>query len=131
LKLLNKYDIGPKFISYKNGKLKYYYVYGIPIKEKFNRKIGLEVLKQCYKIDKLGIDKFEMHHPLKHILIGKKIVMIDFERCKFSEKPKNVTQFCQFLSQKLNKKIPVVLLKEYKKDYSLKNLKKLINYFKL
>ena len=40
-----------------------------------------------------------MHHPVKHIIIGKnrKPVLIDFERCRKTEKPKNVTQFCQFL----------------------------------
>lgn len=131
LKVLNKYGIGPKFISYSSGKLKYYYVSGVQISEKFNRKIGLEVLKQCYKMDKLGIDKFEMHHPLKHVLIGEKVVMIDFERCKYSKHPKNVTQFCQFLAHKLKIKFPIPLLKKYKEDYSLKNFKKLVNYFRL
>lgn len=131
LKLLNKHDIGPKFISYSKGKMKYYYVPGVPISEKFNRKIALEVLKQCYKMDKLGIDKFEMHHPLKHVLIGRKIVMIDFERCKYSLKPKNVTAFSQFIANKFKIKVPKKLLQEYKDDYSLKNFKKLVSYFKL
>ena len=54
---------------------------------------------QCKVLDDLGINKEEMHHPVKHILIGKKdIVMIDFERCSFSEKVKNVTQFIQFIT---------------------------------
>ncbi|MEK6857590.1 MAG: hypothetical protein AABX39_03305, partial [Nanoarchaeota archaeon] len=35
--------------------------------------------------------------PLKHILIGKTVVMIDFERCHFTEDPKNSRQFMQFL----------------------------------
>jgi len=49
------------------------------------------------------VNKFEMHHPTKHILIKagkpsrKTVVMIDFERCRWTEKPKNVTQFVQFL----------------------------------
>lgn len=131
LKLLNNIGIGPKFISYKNGKLKYYYVPGVEISKKFNNKIALGVFKQCYKIDKLGIDKFEMHHPLKHVLIGKKIVMIDFEKCKFSKNPKNVTGFSQFVSRKLCVKNPVKLLRDYKKNYSLESFKKIISYFKL
>jgi predicted Ser/Thr protein kinase len=38
-----------------------------------------------------------MHHPLKHIIVGRKPVLIDFERCHDTDKPKNVTQFLMFL----------------------------------
>ena len=131
LKLLNKFNIGPKFISYNDSKMKYFYVSGVPISSKFDKRIALNVLKQSYKMDKLGIDKFEMHHPWKHVLVGKKIVMIDFERCKFSKSPKNVTGFCQFISKQFGVKVPKKLLKDYKSDYSLKNFKKLVSYFKL
>lgn len=129
LKKLNKCGIGPKLKTYGENFLIYEFVKGVEIRKKFNKKVALNVLKQCYKLDKLRIDKFEMHHPFKHVLIGKNIVMIDFERCKFSEKPKNVTQFCQFLSRKMNKKIPKRILQDYKKDYSLKNFKKILKYY--
>ena len=47
----------------------------------------------------MGINKEEMMRPFKHIIIGSrgKPVMIDFERCHITEKPQNVTQFCQFM----------------------------------
>ncbi len=38
-----------------------------------------------------------MHRPIKHILVGKKAVMIDFERCHFAKDPKNLRQFLQFI----------------------------------
>lgn len=62
-----------------------------------------EVLRQCFVLDKLGINKDEMLRPFKHVLIdGKSVSMIDFERCRYSEEPKNVTQFCQFLANHVN-----------------------------
>ena len=45
----------------------------------------------------MGINKEEMHRPIKHAWVGKSIRFIDFERCHQSEKVKNVTQLCQFL----------------------------------
>jgi predicted Ser/Thr protein kinase len=77
-----------------------------------------------------------MNHPTKHILIKKgeasrkTVVMIDFERCKQTENPKNVTQFCQYIlkyQKKINKKKLMRLLQEYKKDYSSLSFRRLLN----
>ena len=59
-----------------------------------------ECLRQCREMDLMKVDKDEMHHPYKHIIVDDefKVFFIDFERCKFTEDPKNVTQFCQFIS---------------------------------
>lgn len=109
LKTLNKHNIGPKFILYENHTLLREHVDGQRIDEwlqaankKDIQSILMQVLKKCYTMDKLGINKFEMTRPHKHILItsnNNKTIMIDFERCRFSEHPKNVTQFCQFLTR--------------------------------
>jgi HemK-related putative methylase len=56
-----------------------------------------EVFKQLHALDKAGIEKAEMTRPVKHIIIGKRPVLIDFERARMKERPHNVTQFCQFL----------------------------------
>jgi len=134
LKILNRYKIGPKLIhSTKNffvynlikGKLIINYVKHA--KASLVKNIIKHVLMQCYVIDKLGINKEEMHNPYKHIIVNKnRAYLIDFERCYYTKKPKNVTQFCQFLmSGKLknilkDKGISVdrdkltVLLKKYK-----------------
>ena len=135
LKLLNKYKIGPKLIKSSDKSIVYEFVKGefiLDFIEKNNKdkimKILKEVLNQCFILDKLRINKLEMHHPVKHIIIDKKPVLIDFERCYYTKSPKNVTQFCQFLfsisdllKEKkiiLNKEKIIYLLKEYKKDYS-------------
>ena len=71
-----------------------------------------------------------MHKPLKHIVIGKKIIMLDFERCYISKKPKNVTQFGQFLL-KLNiikkRKEFIESLKDYKQNLDEKSFKKILS----
>ncbi len=107
LKKLNKYKIGPKFISFENNSLIYEFVDGIFIEEFIKnstktkiKKLLKNVFAQMYKLDELKINKEEMHHPYKHILITKtnKPVLLDFERANNTEKPSNVTQFCQCIT---------------------------------
>jgi len=96
------------------------------------------VFDQCFIMDKLMIDKEEMHHPLKHIIIQNKTLkpyLVDFERCHKTEKPKNVTQFSVFLISghaknlleekgiKVNRNKIIELCKKYKNNPTRKNLK--------
>ncbi|RMF54400.1 hypothetical protein D6745_05420, partial [Candidatus Woesearchaeota archaeon] len=76
---------------------------------------------------------------VKHIIVEKgKPVMIDFERCHYTKKPKNVTQFCQFLISEQVEKIlnrkglgfdkekMKRLAQEYKRTLKRSALKKII-----
>ncbi len=150
LKILNKYDIGPRLITYEKDFLMYKFVEGDFI---FNfvkansKKEILIVLKkifsQLYKMDKRGINKFEMHHPLKHIIIDKnRPVLIDFERARNTIDPKNVTQFCDFIigddMVRLLKEKKIIIKKEaminrakqYKHKLGLEKYKKIIALLK-
>ncbi len=105
LKILNKFSIGPKLLFYGESLIIYEYVSGDLILDYFRKSskkkimfVISEVLKKCRKMDSLGIVKEEMHKPVKHIFISDEVKMIDFERCHYSSKVKNVTQFCQFLT---------------------------------
>ena len=104
LKKLNKYKIGPKFVEESSDYVCYEFIEGTILKEylKENKdlnKIFKEILKQCEILDKLNINKEEMHNPLKNIIINKKNkpILIDFERCHFTSRPKNANQFKEFL----------------------------------
>ncbi|MFH0870344.1 MAG: HemK2/MTQ2 family protein methyltransferase [archaeon] len=109
LKILNRKNIGPKLIKYEDKKLYREFIEGEPLgkflaKEEDKRKIIsvlLQILEQCRKIDLLGINKTELTNPYKDIIITpeNKAVLIDFERCKMTEKPKNVTQFLQYIAK--------------------------------
>lgn len=150
LRILNKHKIGPKFVSFKNNKLVYEFVEGDFIldfiekndKEKV-KNILIKTLNQMHKLDKLKIDKEEMHRPIKHIVIEKgKPVLLDFERAHETKKPKNVTQFCQFLiSNNLNnilikkgfkiKKGKIIkLAKKYKHEMNKKNFNGILKEIK-
>lgn len=143
LRILNKYNIGPRLIEYGKDYMIYEFIDGIRIldylknaNKKEKNRIIKNVLLQCRILDKLKIDKYEMNNPYKHILIGKQIKMIDFERCKKVEKPKNVTQFCQFIiSKKIGLKVNrnkfIKILKDYKNNQTDKNFKRILNYLKL
>lgn len=133
LKLLNQKGIGPKLLRFNEDSFTYEFVPGefildwaIHHEKKEILKVLRNVLKQCRTLDKMHVTKEEMHHPVKHILIDKKPVMIDFERCRYTVHPKNATQFFQFLT---SKKVQEIL---ERKDIEIqeKNLKKLLQDYK-
>ncbi len=148
LKLLNKYNIGPKLISYdeKLNELTMEFIEGKRIQDYFETSSKKEIIKQIEliliqlnKMDQLGINKLELTNPYKHIIITKKgPIMIDFERCHYTENPKNMTQFIQYLcSGRITyifekKKILVdkdklrEIAKNYKKNQNKKYLKEII-----
>ncbi len=130
LKELNKYSIGPKVYHFAGDFFIMEFAEGLRFNEfliKSTREKILEVLnnilKQLRTLDKLGIDKKEMSHPYKHIIVGKKVYLIDFDRASKTQRPSNVTQFCSFLLRNdinkilAEKRIFVSGLKPLCKDY--------------
>jgi len=134
--LLNKYKIGPKIFYYDSEKdfvirefvdgLNFFdWIEKTKNKEKI-KKMFIQILEQCKTMDDLNINKLEMNHPHKDLLIVKnKPIIIDFERCKKSLKTKNVTQFCQFITSgklqnltniKFDHKKIIELCEQYKKS---------------
>jgi len=106
LRILNKRGIGPNLLSADKECFVYEFIDGDFILERLKnssktqiQKIIRQIFKQLSVLDCLKVDKEEMHRPLKHIIIsGNKPYMLDFERAHFSNKPKNITQFCQFIT---------------------------------
>lgn len=147
LKKLNKYGIGPKLLFFEHDYFAYKYIDGDFIIDYINKssksqikKILKKIFRQLLILDKLRIDKEEMHHPVKHIIISKqKPYLIDFERAHYAQSPKNITQFCQFLiSSKLSgilkmKGIDIDrskimdLAKVYKRSMDNSSLNKIVN----
>ncbi len=108
LSLLNKHNIGPKLFCFGKDFIVMEFIDGLRILdylESANKKSILKVIKdvlsQCNKLDELMVDKKELTNPYKHIIVRHgKPIMIDFERCKSTQSPKNTTQFLQFLSSR-------------------------------
>lgn len=132
LKLLNQSKIGPKLVDKGKDYVVMEFIKGKFLKDlKLNKKQIIEILKQCRIMDKLRINKEEMHHPFKHILINRnKITMIDFERCYETDKPKNVTQFIQYLRNNQIAKVKLDLIQRYKKEQSDNTFSKILDALK-
>jgi len=150
LKILNKKGIGPRLLFYNENYFVYKFVDGINISEfmnsinkKYNntkhKKMLITIIKkimnQMFIMDQLKINKEEMSHPQKHIIIDENNnpVLIDFERSCHTIKPSNVTQFSDFLISynmseilkkniiKINKKQMINAAKRYKKQQNKNN----------
>ena len=145
INLLNKYKIGPKLLFYSKDYFVYKFIKGDFIEDfikKSSKSNVIKVLKiifnQMFILDKLKINKEEMHHPVKHVIVSNnKPILLDFERCHKTLKPHNVTQFCQYIIRLskllkgkniiINKKKIIKLSKIYKKDINKKNLRVILN----
>jgi release factor glutamine methyltransferase len=168
LKRIEKHNIAPKvlmhvnenkegeqleyfFYKYIKGEFIHYFTEDKNTKKKEVINVLKQVFEQMFLLDKLGINKEEMHHPVRHVIINKKKIkgketintkLIDFERANMTKKPKNVTQFCQFIvSNKFgellrNKKINVdmdemiKLAQTYKNNINEKNFNNILELIK-
>lgn len=111
LREVNKKGIGPRLRHVGEGYFAMSFVEGVEILDwvrvaevEVIVDLLVDVLRQCRVLDEMGITKEEMHRPHKHILVqkvegGVKGVLLDFERCRRSESPQNVTQFVEFISR--------------------------------
>eukprot|EP00960_Hanusia_phi_P054228 762583-Hanusia_phi.AAC.3 len=108
LRRANEHGIGPRFLYGDATKVIMEFVEGKRIltfiAEESDgercKKAICEVLIQLRKLDSLQIHKGEFVRPDRHILIKEDgiPVLIDFERCKETSTPQNITQFVQFLA---------------------------------
>ncbi len=142
IKRVNKKGIAPRLLSRGKNYFTYEFAEGEFIKDflehskrQETKKVFLEVLRQCRVLDKMHITKKEMGNPYKHVIVGKKITLIDFERAHYDDFPQNVTQFCQYIlknhalfSQKgmrFDKKKLIELAKHYKNNQTELNYKRI------
>jgi putative serine/threonine protein kinase len=134
LLLLNKYGVGPELYLYGDDFVVMEFCDGVPVKDytfgKDAKKIVNNVFLQCYIMDELKVNKLEMHKPVKHVIIGKKVWLIDFERCYYADKRKNVTQFAEYMVRlfKVDREGLLPLLRKYKKGYAWNDFVNVVEY---
>lgn len=127
LKILEKEHIAPRPLEFKDNYLVMERINGWKIEEfikKTNRNNAIRILWQIIDymilLDSLMINKQEMNHPQKHIIIRKEKInkekdsdnsmmykswLIDFERASYTNNPKNLSQFLSYLRKENIKKI--------------------------
>ena len=154
LQIVNKLDIGPKFIKNSKNFLVMEYIDGekiidwakkIETKSQEVRSVLNNVLRECYLLDDTGLDHGELSTIDKHVIVGKnKNTIIDFESSSTNRKPSNVTGATQGiligtgLAKIIQKKIKlppketiINLIRQYKKNPNLENFEKITIGLKL
>ena len=155
LSITNRFNIGPKLLGFSKNFLVIEYLDGEKIgmwinklKEKPNvaqlKKIIKKTLTDCYKLDKMGLDHGELSNITKHVIVGKKITIIDFESSSTDRKVSNVTSATQALcigsgiSKIIGRvyKIPkkqkmITVLRRYKREGTRESFENLLSVLKL
>ena len=106
LEILNTKSIGPQLLFSGTDFLVYEFVEGpffgdwmlLHSRDHILKALD-DILQQCFVLDQLQVNKEEMHHQQKHIVMNnlQQPVLLDFERCEETDKPKNVTQFVEYI----------------------------------
>ena len=155
LKIVNKHKIGPKLISSSKNFLVMEYLDGEKIGDwvdglKKNGKssqlklIIKKVLEDCYSLDRIGLDHGELSNLSKHVIVGKKTTIIDFESSSMNRKVSNVTSATQALCigsgiakiigriHKIPKKQKLITaLRRYKQEETRDSFENLLSVLKL
>jgi putative serine/threonine protein kinase len=149
LRKANSLSIGPTLLNASRDFLLMQFIEGelLPIwLEKRHsrakvREILHEILEQCYRLDKAGLDHGELSHAPKHVLVDDedRPFVVDFETASLNRRPANVTSMCQFLfvggataeqvAKKFggtNKELILESLRRYKNDRSYENFQSVL-----
>lgn len=149
LKVANELNVGPKLLGVSHNFLLTQFIDGELLPkwlEKCKGKTRLkrvleEVLEQCWRLDKAGLDHGELSHAPKHVIINgeHRVFIVDFETASLKRKPSNVTSIAQFLfisgavAEKItkrldlkNKEVLIEALRKYKLDKSRRNFERIL-----
>ncbi|MCW4007440.1 MAG: serine/threonine protein kinase [Candidatus Bathyarchaeota archaeon] len=103
----NAVQVGPRLIGVSRNFLLMQYIEGKALfewlathREKtLVSEVLTDILEQCWRLDRIGLDHGELSNAPKHLLIDTeaKPWIVDFETASLSRRPANVTSVCQFL----------------------------------
>lgn len=108
-KYVNMYNIGPKVHLHTKNILLMECIEGLPARKWFFsprsnidlvRRIIIDILNQCFKLDEMGIDHGQLNKLDNHVIIsadGSKCTIVDFESASSKRKVNNVTSAIQGL----------------------------------
>lgn len=107
LQKANAVDVGPKFIAVSDNFLFSQLIDGDILEDWLEnqrdktliRKVLVDILEQCWRLDEAGLDHGELSKAPKHLLVDQtqKPFIVDFETASVERKVINVTSVCQFL----------------------------------
>ena len=155
LKITNRTNVGPKLVGFSKNFLVMEYLDGKKIgdwiaslKKKGSssqlKTVIKKVLEDCYSLDRIGLDHGELSNITKHVIVGNKTTIIDFESSSMNRKVSNVTSATQALciGSGISKiigciyKIPkkqkmITVLRRYKQEETRESFESLLAVLKL
>ena len=110
LKKANSVEVGPKLVSVSENFLLMEFIKGHLLFQWISMLKGRgtksriqmvlrDILEQCWRLDKIGLDHGELSKAPKHIIIDEenKPHIVDFETASIHRRVSNVTSMCQYL----------------------------------
>jgi len=155
LEITNRASVGPKLVGFSKNFLVMEYLEGKKIGDwvaSLKKKEGSsqlktvikKILEDCYSLDRIGLDHGELSNITKHVIVGSKTTIIDFESSSIDRKVSNVTSATQALciGSKISKmvgciyKIPkkekmISALRVYKQNRTRDSFERLLDVLKL
>ena len=154
LNIINNHKIGPKLIASSKNFLVMEYLDGkkiadwvVDLKKSDSSRLKIiikKILEDCYSLDAIGLDHGELSNLSKHVIIGKKVTIIDFESSSVDRKVSNVTSATQALcigsgiSKIIGRvyKIPkkqkmITILRRYKQEQTRESFENLLAVLKV
>ena len=155
LKITNQSNIGPKLVGFSKNFLVMEYLEGkkigdlvVSLKKKGSssqlKPVIKKILEDCYSLDRIGLDHGELSNITKHVIVGRKITVIDFESSSTDRKVSNVTSATQalYIGSGISKivgciyKIPkkekmISVLRKYKQEQTRDSFERLLDILKL
>ena len=146
----NNVNVGPKFLAAIKDFLLMQLIDGDLLADwlethkckKLIRKVLVDILEQCWRLDEAGLDHGELSKAPKHLLVDQtnKPFIVDFETASLERKVINVTSVCQFLFQGNSAAAKLIsdafgqrdrtkligALKLYKRDRNRKNFEEIL-----
>jgi putative serine/threonine protein kinase len=151
LKIANSVEVGPRLIASSRNFLLSELAHGVRIREWVKRdldaisvrKVALQVLEQCFRLDSINLDHGELSNLSKHVIVNGNATIVDFESASTQRRASNVTAAaqCMFISGEIARKFRSLLhmetdviiekLKEYKNNATRENFERILHTLKL
>ena len=151
LKKANTVNVGPKLLGASDNFLLMEFIQGPLLFQWISmlkgrgtksriQKVLRDILEQCWKLDKIGLDHGELSKAPKHIIIDEedKPHIVDFETASINRRVSNATSICQYLfvrsqvAEVVKRKLVdvsqeklIITLRKYKQNPSRRNFEEI------
>ena len=152
LKRANAVSVGPELVGFTENFLLMEFIEGARLPKWIENlkgrgtkarihKVLRDILEQCWRLDRVGLDHGELSRAPKHVIVGANNTpyIVDFETASINRKVSNVTSICQYLfirselaktiERKLGKadtKTLIHTLKAYKRKQTRENFEEVL-----